>query len=52
MFDHHPDSWELSLACLALGILLGMIGGLHIALALMQGLTQRLDDLERKETPP
>ena len=42
----------LPLACLTLGVLLGLIGGLHVALALMQGLMRRLEELERKETPP
>lgn len=42
----------LPLACLTLGVILGLIGGLQVALALMQGLTRRLDELERRETPP
>lgn len=38
----------LPLACLTLGVLLGLIGGLHVALALMHGLKQRLDEIECK----
>ena len=47
MFDHHPDSWELSLACLALGVILGMIAALKVAYPILLGMRRQIDELER-----
>jgi hypothetical protein len=46
----------LPLACLTLGVLLGLIGGLKISFAILDPLKRRIEWLERslmqKETPP
>jgi hypothetical protein len=48
-----PEGQEwLPLACLTLGVLLGLIGGLKITEVMLASLRRRLDELERKETPP
>jgi hypothetical protein len=38
----------LPLACLTLGVLLGLIGGLKVAATILAGMTRRLEELERE----
>jgi hypothetical protein len=39
----------LPLACLALGVLLGLIGGLHFARSMLDGLTRQLDQITKRK---